>query len=286
MKLKELNPKKFKYVQEAIFIAAGAAILVINFLYVSQLIPFLFPILNILGGIVASVPTVWLFYSRYRASKEMEQQFITFIRDLSDSIKSGMTLPMALNHCSKRDYTAMTKHVRRLAAQIEWGIPFSKALRTFANKTNSVPVKRAVATIIATYKIGGKISDTLDSVSKSLATINKIKKERTATVYSQVITSYIIFFVFIVILVILQVFIIPNLTLDVDNPLAASNDISPLPEPEVFDQNFIAFIIVQGLFAGLATGKMAEGSLAAGLKHSILLIISGYGLFSIATSVF
>lgn len=277
---------KFRYLQETIFIITGAAILAVNFLYVMENFSFLFPILNIIGGLVATVPPVWLLYTRYRISKEMEAQFIIFVRDVSDSIKSGMTLPMALNHCSKRDYLGMTKHVKRLSAQMEWGIPFKKTLKTFADNVKSVPVSRAIATIIATYKIGGKVSDTLDSVSKSLVTINKIKKERTATVYSQVITSYIIFFVFISILIILQVFIIPNLAQQSENVLLLSDDMSELPSPEVFSQSFVAFIVVQGFFAGLATGKMAEGSIVAGLKHSIFLILVGYGMFSLVISVF
>jgi flagellar protein FlaJ len=216
----------------------------------------------------------------------MEQQFIIYIRDISDSIKSGMTLPMALNHCARRDYFGMTKHVKTLSAQIEWGIPFEKALKTFAEKARSVSVRRAVATIIATYKIGGKLSDTLDAVSKSLVTINKLKKERSATVYSQVVTSYIIFFVFIGILVILQVLIIPNMTQQGETILKLSSDMAPIPSSEVFSQSFTAFIIVQGFFAGLATGKMAEGSIVAGLKHSIFLILAGYGVFSIIVYVF
>ena len=93
---------KFKYLHEAVFMSTGAAILAVNILYVMEIFPFFFPILNVIGGLIATVPPVWILYTRYSISKEMEQQFIIFIRDVSDSIKSGMTLPMALNHCSKR----------------------------------------------------------------------------------------------------------------------------------------------------------------------------------------
>jgi hypothetical protein len=40
---------------------------------------------------------------------------------------------------------------------------------------------------------------------------------------------------------------------------------------------------MQGFFAGLATGKMAEGSIVGGLKHSIILIVTGYLVFSMAS---
>ncbi len=90
-------------------------------------------------------------------------------------------------------------------------------------------------------------------------------------------TSYLIFFVFIFILVILQTFLLPAL------PSTTGTDVSDtgaeIP-PELFAQTFINFIIVQGFFAGLATGKMAEGSLVAGFKHSLMLITIGYTIFS------
>jgi flagellar protein FlaJ len=275
-----------RYLKEAGSVVVGVLVLAVNFLFIQRAVPFLFPVLNVVGGIVAAAPAVWIFYSRYRTSKELEQQFIIFIRDVSDSIKSGMSLPMALDHCSKRDYAGLTRHVKRLSAQIEWGIPLKKALTTFGENTNSMAIKRAVITITATYKIGGKISDTLDAVSRSLVTISQISKERSASVYSQIVTSYVIFFVFIFILVILQTFMIPSLTAQAGQGMALMKGMQVISSPDVFTQSFTVFIIIQGFFAGLATGKMAEGSLVAGLKHSMLLIITGYGIFSFAAMLF
>jgi flagellar protein FlaJ len=34
--------------------------------------------------------------------------------------------------------------------------------------------------------------------------------------------------------------------------------------------------IVQGFFGGLVAGKMGEGSISAGLKHSLIMMILGY----------
>ncbi|MCK4714961.1 MAG: hypothetical protein KAT35_05260, partial [Candidatus Aenigmarchaeota archaeon] len=56
--------------------------------------------------------------------------------------------------------------------------------------------------------------------------------------------------------------------------------------PDMFPPEiFINFIVIQGFFAGLATGKMAEGSLIAGIKHSIVLTVIGYSIFSVAAHV-
>ena len=261
------------------------AVLIFSITVVSEILPVIVPILNVIGGLVAVVPPAFIVYSKYKTKKEIEEQFLVFLRDLTEGINSGMTLPIALSNCSKRDYLSLTPYVNDMIAQIDWGIPFKKALQTFAKKIKSVTIQRAVNTIIETYKVGGKISDTLSAVGDSLITISKIRKERTASVHSQLITSYLIFFVFIFILVILQTFLIPALTspsmetTGVGGMLpSAGGDVS-----EFYTQGFINFIIVQGFFAGLVTGKMAEGSVVAGLKHSILLISIGYTVFSFVT---
>lgn len=275
---------RIRYWKQIAFAFLGAAIIFFNLVFVAGSIPFLFPILNVVGGLIATAPPVLIFYTRYKISREIEQQFIVFIRDLTGSINSGMTLPLALNHCSRNEYMALSPYVNDLAAQVDWGIPFKKALETFAKRINSIPVKRAVTTVIETYKVGGKISDTLEAVNKSLVTVEKIKKERSSAVQSQVVTSYLIFFVFIFILVIMQSFLIPSLTQRSISNVALMVTQAPetMPTKEMYSEIFTIFIVMQGFFAGLATGKMAEGSLASGLKHSVILIITGYLIFSIA----
>jgi flagellar protein FlaJ len=208
-----------------------------------------------------------------------------FIQDLSDSINAGMTLPLALTHCSKNEYMALTPYVNDMAAQVDWGIPFMRSLKTFAKRIESVTVKRSITTIIETYKVGGRISDTLNAINRSLITVEKIKKERSSSVQSQVVTSYMIFFVFIFILVILQNFLIPSLTQRSVSSVALSVTGAPenLPTSQDYSQIFTIFIVMQGFFAGLATGKMAEGSIVSGLKHSVILIVAGYLVFSMAS---
>jgi len=276
---------RFRYWSQAACAALGAAIIALNLLFVADWMPFLFPVINVAGSLIAAVPIVLMLYTRYKTTREIEQQFIVFVRDLGNSINAGMTLPLALNHCSKNEYMALTPYVNEMAAQVDWGIPFNRALETFAKKIESVTVKRSVTTIIETYKVGGKVSDTLDAINRSLITVEKIRKERSSSVHSQVVTSYMIFFVFIFILVMMQSFLIPSLTQRSASSVALSVTGSPesLPSSQDYSELFTIFIVMQGFFAGLATGKMAEGSIVAGLKHCVILIVTGYLVFSVAS---
>jgi flagellar protein FlaJ len=272
-----------KYAFELVSVVGGLAMIALANLVVIEILPFAVPIFNMVGIFLIALPPVMALYMRYRTKKEIEEQFVSFLMDLTDSIESGMTLPMALEHCSRRDYLSLSGHINDLIAQVNWGIPFRKALETFAKRTRSRSVRRAVSTIIETYKVGGKVSDTLNSVRKSMVTINKLNAERRASVYSQVVTSYMIFFIFIFIMVVIQVFILPTLSPESISDIAFE-EATPLTQEE-YSQIFTVFIIIQGFFAGLATGKMAEGSIPAGLKHSVLLVFIGYVIFTLATQL-
>ncbi len=272
-----------KYLIEGISISMGVLIVAVNLLYIAEANPIIGTVLNIVGALIALVPPVLTFYSRFRTAKEIDQQFIVFLMDLTEAIDSGMTLPMALKHTARKDYRALTPYIRAISAQVDWGVSFRDALSIFSRKITSVPIKRAIGTILETYEVGGKITDTLKAVGGTLIEISKIKEERTVSVHSQIITSYLIFFVFIFILVVLQTFLLPALSGGEVAGIGTTMEVSiPI---EVYSQGFMNFIIIQGFFAGLATGKMAEGSIVAGLKHSVVLIIIGYTIFSFAGQI-
>ena len=278
-----------KYTIEILSIISGSIIILANIMLFPAFIPedifaLAQPFINMGGALIAVVPPVLVFYNRYMQNKEVETQFTIFISDFTESIDSGMTLPMALKYCSSKDYGILSPHIKGISSQVDWGVPFREALRLFSNGIESLPVKRSITTIIETYKVGGKISDTLKAVGQSLMEISRIKAERSVSVQSQILTSYLIFFVFIFILVILQSFLIPALT--PKGNVTGLSSMSGGAVPELFPpEMFINFILVQGFFAGLATGKMAEGSVIAGFKHSIVLIVIGYSIFSVASQL-
>lgn len=263
---------------QVIPVTAGILLFVINNLYISAIEPFAVPLVNTVAGLIAVVPSVLIAYAYHRKRREIEEQFINFIIDFGDSLNAGMTLPMALEHCSKRNYLSLTPYVKGMAAQIGWGVPFPEALKIFASKTKSVVIKRSITTITEAYRVGGKIGDTLEGISKALIVINKLKKERSVSVYSQILSSYLIYFIFIFIIALLQIFLIPALQpVGVIEGAAAA---LPIPT-DMISGAFTHLIIIQGFFAGLATGKMSEGTVIAGLKHSVLLVAIGYTVFSL-----
>lgn len=254
----------------------GAVIFLINFSFFDPSNE-IFTFLNILGFSIMLVPYFSIRYDNYLSKREMETRFIDFLRDIIESVKAGMTLPQAIKACSKNDYGRLNDYVRKMGNQINWGIPFSQVFIAFSKNTGSRMIRRSASTIVEAHKSGGDVPDILEAVSKSVSEIERIRRERSAHIYMQMLTGYVIFFIFLIIMVALQRFLMPSIS----GMMSDSSIFGETSEPMNFYSIFRDLIIVQAFFAGLAIGKMSEGSVFAGAKHSVILVVVGYAVFFI-----
>ena len=170
----------------------------------------------------------------------------------------------------KRDYGALTPHVQKLGNQISIGITLTAALKTFAKETKSRVISRAVGLISEAERAGGKIETILESVARSVNQIEDLKKERKSSISNLIVQGYIIFIVFIIIMLVLEFKILP-LTAGLADVEGLSISVSAV-DPSTFAMPLFIMILVQSFFAGLVIGKIAEGSLMNGIKHSFILL--------------
>ena len=261
-------------------ISLGIFILIINFIFFLKSRWFV-------AIIILALTIAWLqfwidFFLEVRRQKEIELKFLEFIRSLVGTVRSGIPVPAAILHISTGDFGSLTPYVKKLANQIEWGIPIHQALITFSNDTENGVIKRSVSIVIEADKSGGDIGDVLESVSASVFNIKMLKEERKSSTHSQIVQGYIVFFIFIAIMLMLQVWLGPQLlsSLGVSDSMVVP-DTGFLPGigaksgagSEVnLDKVFFALVIIQGLFTGIMIGKFSEGKLKQGLLHSLILI--------------
>ena len=107
----------------------------------------------------------WIdFFSELKRQKIIEIMFLNFTRSLVESVKSGVSIPRSIQNVSKKNYEALNPYVKKLSHQIEWGIPTSKALQTFAEDTGNKVIKRSISLMVEAERSGGDITDILSSV--------------------------------------------------------------------------------------------------------------------------
>lgn len=251
-------------------IGVGAGILVLAGAFIFFFGEKLFYFLLVISFIIALLPFFISFVLSRGEQKEKEQKFLDFARDLVGNVKSGTPVSKAVLNLRQRNYGVLNEHVEKLANQISVGIPFSKALNTFAKDTRSNVISRAVNLISEAERAGGNIGGVLEAVSGSVNQIEELRKERKSAVSNLVVQGYIIFLVFIVIMLVLEFQILP-MTAGLADVDALDISISQI-NPSDFAMPLFIMIIVQSIFAGLVIGKISEGSIKDGVKHAFILL--------------
>lgn len=256
-------------------IGIALVILVANVLLFSRS-PQLFAGLNGIAAAVALGLPLFVRYTEYRRIKDLEFHFPNFMRDVTQGIDVGMSLPKAIANATANNYGRLSPYVKEMSAKLDWGIPFEKVLSSFAAKARSKTIARSVKGIIEAHNSGGMIGTVLQAMTVSVRELENIKRERATRVYGQMVTGYFIYFLFLGIMLALARFLIPPLLAFQVTPGPRETDIGQL-----FVETFRSLVVIQGIFAGIGIGKMSEGSIVAGFKHAVTLALVGYTVFVI-----
>jgi len=255
----------------AVLVLVGSFVAWFFFEMKSEVFYFIIGIALIIGAL-PFVVSVILESSREKENNEM---FLEFSRNLAESVKAGTPISRSIINLKGKYYGSLTPYIQKLANQITLGIPVKEALETFAKDVDSKVITRAVTLISEAEKAGGEIEGILESVASSVSEIEKLKKERQSAIYSLVVQGYIIFLVFIVIMLIMQFKILPitsDISLSGDVGLGGFGGGSSKYTVDEVSAPLLYLLLVQGLFTGLIIGKLAEGSLKAGIKHSFAMV--------------
>lgn len=268
-------------------IFSGGIIVLINILYIMPLNDFFFTLFNIVAVGTVTLPIALVYYKKYRLIRTFEDKYPDFLRSVVEGLKGGMSLPIAISYASQNNYGILTPAIKRLVAQMTWGVNFENALSNFALSLESPIITRSVSTIIECHRSGGNIAEVLSSVSSSMIEIEKIRRERSMMISSQMMTGYIIYIVFILVMIGIREFMLCGFSQPAASAVGETifEGIKTEGVSEKYGVMFTHLAIIQGFFAGLVIGKLSEGRLSAGAKHSIIMALVGYSALALAHSV-
>ncbi len=263
--------------KQYIGIIFSVIVIIVAFFFRNKIGINLFYFISVLSLVISVLPFIIKLASAQGVQKEKDSKFLEFIRDLIESVKTGTPINVSVVNLQNRDYGKLSSHIKKLGNQVSLGIPIDNALKVFAKETKSVIISRAVTLISEAQKAGGEIESILDSVSGSVAQTEEIKKEQKASVSGLISQGYIIFLVFIVIMLVLQYSILPialdftgSETVLSNNPDSSSGGSES--NLENFSLPLLILLLTQAVFAGLIIGKISEGRIQSGIKHSFILL--------------
>jgi len=265
---------------------AGIVVIIASLFFIDT--RFFFFMIGI-GILSLAAPFVLAIIRETNIAAEKEDMFLEFSRNLVESIKTGTPISKSIINVRNKPYGVLSENIKKLANQISLGIPLSSALQTFSKDVKNKTISRALTLIGQAERSGGEIGGILESVTEAVSTSDKLKKERKAAISSLVVQGYIIFIVFIIIILVLQFQIVPMIV--GISPAAGVLGIGGIGggapiEPEELANAFLYLLLIQGLFSGLAIGKLSEGNIKPGIKHSFILMFLAFLISAGANIVF
>jgi|TARA_Y100000310_G_scaffold344931_1_gene460582 flagellar protein FlaJ len=237
--------------------------------------------------ILGVLPFVFSTVRETKTENEKEEMFLEFARNLAESGKTGIPISKSIINMKNKPYGVLSEHIKKLANQIYLGIPLGIALKVFSKDINNKTISRAITLIGQAEKSGGDIGEILEDVAGAVSISDKLKKERKAVMSTLVVQGYIIFFIFMIIILVLQFKIIPMISgiSGLDTGLIGSSETSSAVSGTDVASSFFYLLLIQGFFSGLTIGKLSERNFKAGIKHSFILVILAF-LIASGTNLF
>ena len=240
-----------------------------------------------LSYLAVTIISIFLFpYSFYEYSsrvkiKRMEDQFPIFLKDLSDSLRAGVTVSEAIRTASKGDYRELNPEIMKMSNQMSWGVAFEKVIRdTLERLKESVYITRGLAILLQSFQSGGDISPIMTSVADSTILLKNVEKDQESSMTEQTAIIYVIQIVFMIITVVLFRVLIPilnsgGLGTELIGGTGGNVDL------DYFKNFFFVTIIIQSVSNGLVAGVTQSSSLTAGMKHVAIMFSVSLVLFTI-----
>ena len=231
--------------------------------------------LVILAIMIAIMPPGLYDYYEKRRVRTIEAEFPSLLQDIAASRKTGIPLNEAVGMAAQGDYGVLTGGIKWMEAMMSWEASFEEALIRFVKKYPTPVIRRTVSIILEAFRAGGEISEILETVAEDAMELKMLSEKRSAETSPYVVICYIAYFVFVVVIIVLSTQFLPMMeesAAAAAGGAAASGFGMASPDVALYRTLFFHALVLQGFFSGLVTGKIGEGRMIAGLKHSLVLV--------------
>ncbi len=212
---------------------------------------------------ISAAPAAVVHMRISKVKNSMEQGVASFLRDLTEVRKTGLSPEKCIENLSKRDYGAFTKELRKISSDISWGIPLKRVMTDFLHRTRSWMVQIVMFLLVETIDVGGGTIAMIDSLARFNNLTQEVEKEKKMSVRPYVMMPYLAS-----VLLVATTVMMMGLTTGIVVPGQEA------PPPNILMQTvFITSVIFHSYLIGIVAGKISDDSIASGLKHAAILVV-------------
>ena len=255
-------------------VAVAVLAILTNFFGIAP-VPFLAPIATLIDlptavsiALVISTAPPAVVQMRLSAEKASTENGATlFLQDLTETRKTGLAPEKCIETLSKREYGSFSKHLKKITAELSWGIPLRKVFMDFVHRTKSWTTQIVMFLLVETVDVGGGTIAMIESLAKFSTTTQQVEKEKKMAVKPYIMMPYFAALMLVATTVMMLTFTTKTVGMVGGGSSANQPDVGSLLII------FSTSVIIHSYLIGLVGGKISEESVAAGFKHSALLTV-------------
>jgi flagellar protein FlaJ len=230
--------------------------------------------------LVAIIPPAIIEFNNSVWLKQVDKNLPRLLRDVTESIRSGMPLVRALEVASKRSYGPLTQILETAMVNFNLTSDLDSSLKWLGESLIRPSGKRMATILLEAEKSGGRMLDVLDTSINMFTSIDEYRDEKESVVGPYVLMVYVSSLIFLFIgWVIINQFLTPLANQNLNIPGVASL-IGKMLSIDYYKSIIFWAAIMEGLIGGLVAGKITDSRVASGLIHSVILILITIVFFS------
>jgi archaeal flagellar protein FlaJ len=215
---------------------------------------------------VGTAPAAAVHMRLSKKKNSMEQGVNSFLRDLTEVRKTGLSPEKCIESLSRRDYGAFSKELRKISAEISWGIPIKRVMMDFLRRTKSWMVQIVMFLLVETIDVGGGTISMVESLARFNNLTQEVEKEKKMSVRPYVMMPYLASILLVATTIMMMSF---------STGFGAQTGVAAGPPKDLglMQTIFMTSVIFHSYLIGIVAGKISEESIASGFKHASILVI-------------
>ncbi|MFP3952065.1 MAG: type II secretion system F family protein [Candidatus Bathyarchaeia archaeon] len=216
-----------------------------------------------LALICVSVPGAvsdWILSGK---DKRIMEGISTFIRDIVEIRKTGLSPERCIIALSENDYGSFSRYLELISMKLKWGVPIHDIFDDFAERVNNWTSKIIIFFLIDTIEIGGGSKESLETLAEFVEKTRHLEQERKSLLLPLLLIPYI------------GAMLLTGTTVIFLKFFQNTTSIGGTGIPFVMlNKVLLTPLILHSFILGLTSGKMSSSNrLSAGFLHSTILVI-------------
>jgi flagellar protein FlaJ len=235
----------------------------------------------LLAILVIIIPPAFIEYNNSVWLREVDNNIPRFLRDLTEGVRSGLSIFDALEIAATKDYGPITPHLEQAMVKFRLTSDLEGSLIWLGEKLIRPSAKRVTTILLEAYETGGRMIQVLETSVEMFTSLAEYKDEKDSQVGPYILLVYVGNIIFLGISwVILGQFLGP-LAKTATDPLIAQAGVVRMLDMDYYTSILFWSAVIEGLMGGLVAGKIKDNRIGSGLIHSVILLVISLIFFNL-----